>query len=659
MDRVGQNAEFGFLGEVALGAGAERRARHTFEATAKMFHLACVVALLSLTACGAGRESYRALPSALNTAVWRTDGRPAGTSADLTAPETTLLPELRRKDDFGIAVSGGGVRAAVATLGQFRALKAIGLLDRARYISSNSGGTWFCAPFVYASPVLSPDAAGLTPAKQRCRMTQHQYDGVFLGDCTEPESLPLSKLNEAPEGSYVRAVTQVNMRIPALFIGNGSQSYSRVVSAAFLKPFGLGAPDKSFTWSRDWFDRHVAPHQAGGLTPDDFYFAVTGRPYLIMNEAITFPRRASTFDRIGFFLRHLQRPSSVPDYKAFYPVESTPLYTGVRPLAPATTRIEKPVGGGYVETFAYGSRFARWESGSNRSRAVVTPMAQSPMLPPALFSLSDAVGDSGAAVAAVAGGLAGLVNLEPKRWHWPPSSDQPKSDEQRLPHVDGGICDNSGVIALLARRTGRIVCLSNALFRMPQDGGRGEIAPWDISSEVTALFGAPGSTMLLNIVGQPVSNHVLNRTLPDGRDALDDLAGEISERNMTGRPLVVCREYRTIANSRYDISGGQRVKICWVFLTFTRLHEKGGAAPRAGHTIMDRWIAALPPDSREVFTVDKMIRKHRLGNFPDYRIVQENRHPQQLSALQANSLAQFAAYCVKEAGPEIKAGLGL
>ena len=74
---------------------------------------------------------------------------------------------------------------------------------------------------------------------------------------------------------------------------------------------------------------------------------------------------------------------------------------------------------------------------------------------------------------------------------------------------------------------------------------------------------------------------------------------------------------------------------------------------------MERWIAALPPDSRRIFTVDREIRKHRLGNFPHYKIMRENRRPQQLSALQANALAQFAAFCVMEAGPEIRRGLDL
>ena len=99
---------------------------------------------------------------------------------------------------------------------------------------------------------------------------------------------------------------------------------------------------------------------------------------------------------MGFFLRNFFRPASVPDYQVFHPVESTPLYTGMRTLALAGSRREKTAGGGYVETFAYGSRFDRWDSGSNRTRAVVTPVSQSPTLPPALYSLSDALGNSGA-----------------------------------------------------------------------------------------------------------------------------------------------------------------------------------------------------------------------------------------------------------------------
>ncbi|HEY2574306.1 MAG TPA: hypothetical protein VGH65_09560, partial [Verrucomicrobiaceae bacterium] len=263
-------------------------------------------------------------------------------------------------------------------------------------------------------------------------------------------------------------------------------------------------------------------------------------------------------------------------------------------------------------------------------------------------------GNSGAAVAAVLGGAARLGNLEPQHWCWPPSNRHPESDEQHLPHVDGGACDNSGVIPLLARHTDRVVCLVDSIFRFPENGGRGEIAPWDIPTDVTALFGAPGSTMLLNMIGEPSANEVLERELPDGRDALSDLAQELSERNKTGRPMVVCREYVTVNNARHAIQGGQRVKICWVFLGFTRLGDKHRSELRMGPTIVGRWIAKLPPDSQPWFTDKKNLQKFGLKNFPAFDIVKENPRTQQLTPLQANALSQFTAFCLLEEGTRIR-----
>ena len=630
-----------------------------------IMRLALTTALLLLTACGSKHEPYRPLPATLTTSVWRTHDAQSATAMPYVPPERAMLPELRAKDDLGIAVSGGGGRAAVAALGQFRALRSLGLLERARYVSSDSGGSWFCGPFEYANPKLVPDDAEHPHAADIRKLSQDEYDRLVLGNYEAPEKLNLARLKDEPEGSFVRAVSRMHMRIGALFDGYGTESFSRVVSDAFLKQFGLGAADKSFTWSRGWFDRHRASSLKGVLTADDFYFAVPGRPFLIMNETIVFPNRTTLLDKAGYFLMNMIRPGSVPDYKAYYPVESTPLYTGVRPLAPAKGGClpfgarEKTAGGGYVESFAYGSSFEQWEPGASGKRAVVRPVPQSRKLPAALFSLSDAVANSGGAVGAVAGGLADLVNLEAKHWHWSPAFDDPKRTEQRMPHVDGGACDNSGVIALLARKTSRIICLSNAIFHLPKNGGRGRIEPWDIPTDVTALFGMPGSTSLFNMAGQAAANQVLDRRLPCGCDALEDLAGELSERNISGRPLVVCREYRTVPNARQEIAGGQRVRVCWVFLTFTRIRDRERAAPQCGSTILERWISRLPDDSLEVFTRDRLIREHGLKNFPAFSIIKENEHTQQLYPVQANALAQFAAFCLKEAAPEIRRGLGL
>ena len=628
-----------------------------------LLRAALILAGVLTTSCGSQHATYRPLPKTLSTAVWRTHAASGRRIARMVAPEVELLPELLNKADLGIAVSGGGCRAAVATLGQFRALKLLGLLDRARYISSNSGGSWFSGPFVFARPELvpadneHPHAAGLRA------LSQGDYDRVFLGETIAPAKLTRDQLDAEPEGSFIRVVTKIDMRMSAIFGGNGSQTFPHVVGGAFLKPFGLAQPDKSFTWSRAHFDRHIAPHNAGALTKDDFYFAAPGRPFLIMNEALAYSNRTSWLDKAGFTILGGLWPSRVPDWKAYWPVESTALYTGMRPVAPkgegysVLRSLEKPAGGGWVETFAYGSRFSGWEEQNTKSRAIVSTQQQSRRLPPAMFSLSDAVTNSGGAPGAALGGLAYAFGLESMHWHWPAFAENPAQHEQRRPHVDGGVCDNSGVISLLARGTSRIISLNNAMRRFPRNGGRGDITPDDIPTDVTALFGKPGATVFFNIVGQPAANRVFEPRLADGRDALDDLSRELSARNRSGRPLVVCREYRTLRNDRYDISGGRTVKICWVFLTFAKAGD--GKAVADGGTILDRWIRRLPAESRVLFRSQEAIRREGLERFPAFNIVRENKRPQQLSAVQANALAQFTAFCVGEAGPEIRHALGL
>ena len=82
----------------------------------------------------------------------------------------------------------------------------------------------------------------------------------------------------------------------------------------------------------------------------------------------------------------------------------------------------------------------------------------------------------------------------------------------------------------------------------------------------------------------------------------------------------------------------------------------------AFNRLLERYVPVvntLPPDSQALFTNEKTIRKLRLRNFPAFDIIRENARTQQLSALQANALSQFAAFCLMEEGPKIRKHLGL
>lgn len=77
----------------------------------------------------------------VNTLVWNTEQNPDH-FPEAAESSPIAVPWLKDKKDFGLAFSGGGTRAASATLGQLRGLRKKGLLKDVKYISAVSGGSW-------------------------------------------------------------------------------------------------------------------------------------------------------------------------------------------------------------------------------------------------------------------------------------------------------------------------------------------------------------------------------------------------------------------------------------------------------------------------------------------------------------------------------------
>jgi hypothetical protein len=86
----------------------------------------------------------------IQVTTWR-----AGGSAFPERAHPVLGPYLSARDDFGIALAGGGARGAAVALGATRALRAAGLLDRARYL---------CIKRKIVSTTFSGDPSGLRNA---------------------------------------------------------------------------------------------------------------------------------------------------------------------------------------------------------------------------------------------------------------------------------------------------------------------------------------------------------------------------------------------------------------------------------------------------------------------------------------------------------------
>ena len=159
------------------------------------------------------------------------------------------------------------------------------------------------------------------------------------------------------------------------------------------------------------------------------------------------------------------------------PFEMTPMYSGSPTYSkPTWWPYDVAVGGGYVESFAYGSRepgcareiqmsavTASNRHGKGKSAEFYGPVelpTPSGHLESPRFSIADVMAASGAAPI-IAWPDLGWFAMFPKFNHWSPH-DLPESKSVEFVHTDGGAIDNTGVIALLRRGVGTIIAFVNS-----------------------------------------------------------------------------------------------------------------------------------------------------------------------------------------------------
>lgn len=236
-------------------------------------------------------------------------------------PEKSI-PALMRKDDFGVCFSGGGNRSAVATLGQLRGLSETGMLDRVKYISSVSGGTWGAAPWVFL-----PDAS---PAGDR----------RFLGKYVAPENLSLADFPEEPDpASFAASASDAEIRLVRFFsLFAGDENFGKELGAIFLKRHNLDGGKRLTTYGESGLANALGKNPS--LKDSDFLVSKDGRPYFIAGAALS------------------RRDASIAQPKDLYtPFEFTTNYSGARQFTPAPGFprgiFSAAVGGGYVENPIY------------------------------------------------------------------------------------------------------------------------------------------------------------------------------------------------------------------------------------------------------------------------------------------------------------------
>lgn len=505
------------------------------------------------------------------------------------------VAELESKADLGVCFSGGGTRSASATLGQLRGLRASGLLDRVRYITAVSGGSWAAVPFTYLPDSISNE--------------------TFLGLQIRPENLTDSDLKNTPDASLAQAISKST--IIDNFLKNtvklrGDETYAKSVGEIFLKPFGLHESKKFFTWNRKSLDAVLKNNselidRERYLTSEDFYLARSGRPYLI----------------VGATLLHNHY---------VIPMEITPLYLGIREHLRGQGENSSDIGGCYIESFAYDSKFNPEDIGTNPLRVKFWSSSLIPNGKRYFFTLSDVLGVSGAAPVETLKnkGVDDVGFPEFRNW----SIHSLVKGHAEYTHGDGGHADNLGIMPMLARGVKNIIVCVNSSRAFQLKGGDKDKR---YDSRLAPLFGFAGTPSFDELPATQLleQNHIFDR------DKLSRLLNGLQRAQNQGKSLIYMDTYAIQENKRFRIRPYTGVKIVWIY-----------------NADVPAWRDALSPD------VDVHLRTlqkdSEFERFPNYRTFGENLGKViDLSKAQVNALAHLSCWNITENTDEIKQFLGV
>ena len=414
-------------------------------------------------------------------------------------------------------------------MGQFRALQELGLLDRAHYLSTVSGGTWAGAVLVYA-PQNRTDLLGrglgpaeLTVAGIKARFTATD---MLMGKSVSVEDAPGFVTDD----------------IADLF-KDPSRYWTRTIGDNIFKPYGLYSRDRTcyFTLNASSWAAIVARNPAlAGVCVQTV--RTDGQiPYLVINGGILgpanrFPVAANTFpDVVGFEMTPLYAGTPVVTAQMADVVE--PFETKVVPFA--------TIGGALLETFAFGTPTALVRPSGPTAHALQTvALAHAP------FQLALASGISSMAAADGLGRVPVANRVIPDIGYNVLVNGT--SDYQTVLVGDGGDVDNFGLIGMLRRGVQRAVVFVNTDIRVD---ARGSTDPCKaIDDDLPPYFG----------------HNCLDYGIDRRRDTvfpstyMGPLIEAIQQRASANEPIVVTQSLPVLNNTFWGIQGGWTVDVLWV-----------------------------------------------------------------------------------------------
>jgi hypothetical protein len=540
-------------------------------------------------------------------------------------PETDFLPE---GSSIGVAFSGGGTRAATMALGQLRGLRKIGLLGQVRYVSAISGGAWAAVPFVYSKSsldtFLGPFEA-LTPdlSEDKRRIILQQPNGE-LAHAIASSSLAAGSIQEVA-GDVAAAFgnkTGDQLWLALTSSLNGAlrrepdrlnKTYSRLIGRTFIDPLvdpGTNASKRLFSWNALTVEDTSLVSR--GELGDDLVVAGPQRPFLIATGTVIVPRRDSA-------------------YPLLMPIEYTPMYVGIR------QRFSPRYGGIYVSPWMYDTTQigdVREEGGANHLLRVKRDADRS-------FTLGDVAGSTGAApqLALVLGTFVPASFRErvqrfsevfPAFHHVTLNSGPGRNIvTEEIGHGDGGLGDNLGIMALLARGVRNILVFDNSVTKLVENND-------DFKSLFFPVGPPDGSgNKTLNRVFWCSDRKEEGCTPTEPGTYYKMLIDALAARRDAGKAQVYCAgPWKVRANDHYRVAAIEDgVNVCWFYTSSS-----------------SAWESTLPPQFLNMVRgLDKTKEGQHFENFPWLATFGQNKtHVIQLTTPQVNLLSNLTAWIVSD-----------
>lgn len=483
------------------------------------------------------------LPDEMNVRFWKVPASNNFKFPEVEDPELKYEPIAGRlaKKKCGIAFSGGGTVSAALAPGFIKALVDMGVMDNVSYISGVSGGTWGTAAYCYAQ----------SPAQQEA-----YYGGVLPPSKITIDTVP-------PDGSMIKANTQAPIARYSLEnfgLGNkGHNSFTDAVGEIFLKPFGLHFKDTKYFTTNEAAKAKILernPHLKDKDGVSQFIFLADNSPYYIMNGTLLTPPQLITVkieEQDGNKKKLMPTQATFDGAYTDYPFEFTPLYCGIKGNQGVDTS-KQYLGGVYAESFGTDTKLIVQEAGKDS----VTVTKQNPSKP---FNLSAPVGTSGSAVEQIIAEKNNLLSKAlPAFNYWNPNDKEMLT--QQYYFGDGGISENTGVAALLARGVDNIVLFITEPFDLtPVSHRKCEAGQRSFGhNQMAKLFGAPiAKKGDLEPCYDATTQFFKTEDFAGLRDDLIRLKAE-------GKPVIVTGTYDVQQNKHFGIQGGWQATITWVIV---------------------------------------------------------------------------------------------